>query len=52
MYVGNPWNDDFNDLTFDGDQILITRERIYSIHDDIVERLNNGSIVDVYSNRM
>ena len=50
MYVSNTLNGDFDELLFDGDERLITRRRIYFINDDIVERLNNGSIVDVYTN--
>ena len=52
MHISNHQNSDFNDLHFDGDQRLITRVRMYSINDDIVESLNNGSIVDIYRNRM
>ena len=50
MCVINPKNADFYDLHFDCDQRLITRRQIYCIHDDIVEILNNGLIVDVYAN--
>ena len=52
MYVSNPQNENFDDLPFDGDQMLITRWRMYGVNDDIVERLKNGSIVDVYTNQM
>ena len=52
MYISNPQNDNFNDLLFDGHQSLITRQRIYRVNYDIVERLNNGFIVDVYTNLM
>ena len=52
MYVRNPWNANFDDLNFDGDQRLINRRQIYRINDDIVEILNNGPIVDVYMNWM
>ena len=52
MYVSNPQNSDFNDLTFDGDQRLITGRQIYFVNDDIVERLNNGFIVDIYTNQI
>ena len=48
MYEINPQNDDFDDLTFDVDQSLITRKRIYRINDDIVNRLNNCLIFDIY----
>ena len=50
MYVSNPQNSDFGYLPFDGDQRLITGQRIYLVNDDIVERLENGLIVDVYMN--
>ena len=52
MYESNPQNADFDDLPLDGDQRLITRQNIYRIHDDIIEILNNGLIVDIYMNRM
>ena len=52
MCVSNHQNADFDDLTFDGDQRLITRKQIYCINDDILERLNNGLIVHVYKNQM
>ena len=52
MYEINPQNSDFDDLTFDGDERLITRWRIFFINDDIVLRLNNGSIDDIYTNLM
>ena len=52
MYVSNPQNVDFDDLPFYDDQMLITRRQIYSVNDDIIERLINGSIVEGYRNRM
>ena len=52
IYVSNPQNDDFDDFPFDGDKMLINRRKIYRINDDIVEMLNNGLIVDVYTNQM
>ena len=52
MYESIPQNDDFDGLTFDGDQILITRRWIYRINDDIVGRLKNVSIIDVDKNQM
>ena len=52
MYESNPQNSDFDDLTFYGDEIFITRQRIYRINDDLVEMLNNGLIVEVYKNLM
>ena len=48
MYVRNPQNADFGELHSDGDQRLITKRWIYCIKDNIVERLNNSSFVDVY----
>ena len=50
IYESNPQNDNFNYLPFDGDERLIARWQIYRIKDDIIEGLNNGSIVDVYTN--
>ena len=41
MHEGNPRNPDFYYFHFDGDERLITRQQIYHINDDIVERLNN-----------
>ena len=52
MYESNPQNANLNGFPFYGDEILITRQRIYRINDDIVEMLNTGSIVDIYTNRM
>ena len=52
MYESNPWNADFDDLSFDGNERFITRQWIYRINDDIIERLNNGSIFDIYTNIM
>ena len=52
MYVSNPWNSDFSDLPFYGDQSLISGLKIYGVNDHIVERFHNGSIVDIYKNRM
>ena len=52
MYESNPWNIDLGYLPFYGDQRLITGWRIYSVNYDIVERLSNGSIIDVYMNQM
>ena len=52
MYVSNTQNADFDDSPFYGDQKLITGRQIYRINDDIVKCLNNGSIVDVYTNLM
>ena len=47
MYESNPQNADFDDLPFDGDERLITILQINFINDDIIERLNNDSIIDV-----
>ena len=52
MYVSNRQNNDFNDLLFDGDQSLITRQWIYCVNDGIVESLNSGLIIEVYENIM
>ena len=52
MCESNPQNADFDDLPFCGDQRLITRRRTYRIHDDILESLNNGSVIDVNTNHM
>ena len=52
MYECNPQNSYSYDLPFDGDQRLIDWQQIYSVNDDIVFRLNNGSIVDIYKNKM
>ena len=52
MCVSNPQIFDFDDLPFYGDQRLINGQQIYLINDDIVERLNNGLIVDVYTKIM
>ena len=52
MFEINPWNDNFNYLHLDGDERLITTRQIYCIYNDIVERLNNGLIVDVNKNQM
>ena len=49
MYVSNPQEDNFDDLPFDGDERLITLRQIYRTNDDIVERLNNGLIVHIYT---
>ena len=50
--VHNPQNNNFYYLPFDDDQRLITRQQTYRINDDIVESLNNGLIIDVYTNRI
>ena len=42
MYVSNTRNDDFDYLTFDGDQRFITGRQIYHVNYYILERLNNG----------
>ena len=52
MYVSNPQNADISDLTFYGDQRLISRQQIYRVDGDIVESLNNGYIIDIYTNIM
>ena len=52
MYESNNINYNFYDLHFGGEEMLLTRRQIYCINDDIVERFNNGLIVDVYTNWM
>ena len=52
MYKSNPQNSDFDDLPFDGDERLSTIFQINIINDDIIERLNNGLLVDVYTNEI
>ena len=52
MYVNNPLNVDFDHLPFYGDKSSITGRIIYCVNDDIVEMLNNGSIIDVYTNQI
>ena len=47
MCVSNPWNNDFYDLPFYGDQRLIYGRQIYHANDDIIESFNNGSNFDV-----
>ena len=48
----NPWNDDFDYLTSDYYQILVTRQRIYPINDNMIKKLNCSSIFDVYTRQM
>ena len=50
MYLINTKNCDIYYLLFYGDEILITRRQIYCINDEIVEKLNNGSIIRVSTN--
>ena len=52
MHVSNYLNADFDYLPFDGDERFIFRRRLYFINGIILERFHNGSIVDVYMNRM
>ena len=52
IYASTPWNAYFGYLPFDGGNILITRQLIYHINDDILFRLNNGLSVYVKTNRM
>ena len=47
IYESKPLNANFDDLPFDGDEILIARLQIYDVNYDIVFRLNNGSSVYV-----
>ena len=50
IYESNPQNPDLYDLPFDVHERLTTRRQIYSINDDTVFRLCNGSSVDVKMN--
>ena len=50
MYVSNPQNAYFHYLPLYFNQRLITGQQIYLVNDDIVESLNNGLIVDIYTN--
>ena len=52
MDESNPWNSYFDDSPFYDDQRLITGQWLYWINDDTVERSNNGSTVDIYTNIM
>ena len=52
MYVSNTWNDNFDDLRFDGDPRLISRQRINFINYDTAEIFNNGSIFDVHKTNL
>ena len=47
MYESNPLNVNVDDLPFDGDEMLITRQQLYRINDNIMLRLNNDLIVEV-----
>ena len=52
MYVSNPLNSDSDGLNLYGDKMLIDIRWIYFVNDDIIEKLKNGLIVDIYMNRM
>ena len=52
MCVRNPQNENFSELHFYCGKMLINIQQIYCKNDDIVERLNNGSIVDICMNQM
>ena len=52
MYVSTTQNADFYDLPSYSDRLLITRLQIYHINDDVVERLNNDYIINVYTNQI
>ena len=47
IYESNHQNSNLDELSFDGGERLITRQRIYRINDYILFILNNGSIDDV-----
>ena len=51
MYVSNHQDTNYDDLPFDGDKRLITRQQIYHINYDSMEKLNNGLIFGVYMNQ-
>ena len=50
-YVNNTENAEFDYLLFNGNQKLYQR-RIYHVNDNIVERLNNGFIAYVHTNKI
>ena len=50
MYESNTWNSNVGELTYGGDERLISGQRIYRVNYDIIFRLNNGLAVDVYTN--
>ena len=50
IYVSNPQNANFYDLPLYGDQRLIAGRKIYHVNGDILYRLNNVSIVEIYTN--
>ena len=52
IYVSNYRNADLDDLPFNGNQRLIAGWWIYCVNSDIVESLNNGLFVDIYTIRM
>ena len=52
MYVINPRYYDLSDVPFDDDERLIAKRQIYRINNNSVERLNNGSIVDINMNQI
>ena len=42
IYRINPWNANFDDISFDDEKRLIARRRLCHINDDIIFRLING----------
>ena len=52
IYGSNTQNANFDYLPFGGDEMLITRQRLYCINYHIVFRLNNGSSVYVKMDQM
>ena len=52
MCVSGIQNIDYDVLPIDGNKSLVTRGLIYRKNYDIIQRLNNSSIVDVYKNHM
>ena len=49
MHVSNTQNPDLYYLSIYSNQSLINGWQIYHVNDDIVERLNYGFIVDLYT---
>ena len=45
IYERNPQNANLDYLLFDGNERLVTRQKIYHINYNIIFRLNNGSSV-------
>ena len=52
IYESNPQNVDFDDLPFDGNELLITWQKIYCFTNNIIERLKVSSIKQLLYNIM